>query len=443
MTASSFAPGSTLSSTLTTDVVMALSPDASSAAAARKLTTPGKWPTLARAEGIVWGECQGSGPQPYLVGVDLRTPDYASKCSCPSRKFPCKHGLALLLLDVAGQGSWQSAAPPEALQKWLDGRQTRAETATQPPKESKAPDSAAQAKRQAARESKVERGLADLHLWMQDLVRAGLASARSLPYSEWDRQAARLIDAQAPGAARLVARIPDHLHDESGEALLSHLGRLALLCRAWEHRAGLPVNERADLDAALGQPLDLAALRAGEGSAERWQVLGKYEGEEDKLLVRRTWLRREADGQLAALLDYAPRNHSLPPALPLLHTVQADLRFAPGAFPQRVVLASEPQAFTGGVTWQPGTVAQLHADYAAALGCHPWLERSGHWLGPAWLLPEHGQLRDGSGYAVPFKLENETLWQWLSYSATRPATFFGEWDGQTFTPLSIFCGDEV
>ena len=93
---------------------------------------PGKWPTLARAEGVIWGECQGSGSKPYLVGVDIRTPEYASKCSCPSRKFPCKHALALLLLSASGAGSWQNTAPPEVLEKWLGGRQERAEKAAVP-----------------------------------------------------------------------------------------------------------------------------------------------------------------------------------------------------------------------------------------------------------------------------------------------------------------------
>jgi SWIM zinc finger len=43
----------------------------------------------------VWGLCAGSGKRPYQTVVDLTGPAY--KCSCPSRKFPCKHALALLL----------------------------------------------------------------------------------------------------------------------------------------------------------------------------------------------------------------------------------------------------------------------------------------------------------------------------------------------------------
>ncbi|MCD0157069.1 SWIM zinc finger family protein, partial [Deinococcus sp. 6GRE01] len=96
---------------LTPDAVLALAPDAASAQAARKLAAPGKWQNLNTPAGSLWGECQGSGRTPYLTGVDLSGPAQTSpafKCTCPSRKFPCKHALALLLLrathaDTFGQ----------------------------------------------------------------------------------------------------------------------------------------------------------------------------------------------------------------------------------------------------------------------------------------------------------------------------------------------------
>jgi len=51
---------------------------------------------LAGDDAVIWGECQGSGAKPYQVQIALAEP--AFKCSCPSRKFPCKHGLGLLLI---------------------------------------------------------------------------------------------------------------------------------------------------------------------------------------------------------------------------------------------------------------------------------------------------------------------------------------------------------
>ena len=48
------------------------------------------------------------------------------KCSCPSRKFPCKHGLALLLLQA--QDASRFTAPQSALvREWLASRRERAE----------------------------------------------------------------------------------------------------------------------------------------------------------------------------------------------------------------------------------------------------------------------------------------------------------------------------
>src|SRR5215213_1675944 len=90
----------------TTRQVLALAPDAKSVSAARALTTPRTWSELGCTDSLVFGKCQGSGKQPYQVTVDLTEP--AFRCTCPSRKFPCKHGLALLLLwvehgDAVGQ----------------------------------------------------------------------------------------------------------------------------------------------------------------------------------------------------------------------------------------------------------------------------------------------------------------------------------------------------
>src|SRR5438270_12332370 len=86
-----------------TEQVLALAPDESSRKAARGLAKPGPWSELGSTESLVWGKCLGSGKTPYQVTVDLTEP--AFKCTCPSRKFPCKHGVALLLLWAAGDGS--------------------------------------------------------------------------------------------------------------------------------------------------------------------------------------------------------------------------------------------------------------------------------------------------------------------------------------------------
>ena len=79
---------------LSSEQVLALAPDAGSAAAGKKLANTRHWRNLGQNAEAAWGECQGSAL--YQVRVELAT--FAVKCTCPSHKFPCKHGLGLLLL---------------------------------------------------------------------------------------------------------------------------------------------------------------------------------------------------------------------------------------------------------------------------------------------------------------------------------------------------------
>src|SRR6267154_135129 len=106
------------------DSVFVLAPDDSSRRAAATLARPGQWKNGAGAAGdLVWGLCAGSAKNPYQVIVDLAGP--AFKCSCPSRKFPCKHALALLLLWSAGTVP-DEPEPADYARTWQQARQSKA-----------------------------------------------------------------------------------------------------------------------------------------------------------------------------------------------------------------------------------------------------------------------------------------------------------------------------
>ena len=189
----------------TTQQVVALAPDAKSVSAARALTSLRTWSDLGCTDSLVWGKCQGRGSTPYQVTVDLTEP--AFKCTCPSRKFPCKHGVALLLIWVEhGDAVAEAAAAADFAGEWADQRGQRAPTragrAARDPAE--IADPGAQAKRRAEREATMTAGLDELERWLGDLVRQGLAGARRQPYAYWDTMAARLVDAQLPGLADRV-----------------------------------------------------------------------------------------------------------------------------------------------------------------------------------------------------------------------------------------------
>ncbi|WP_291426307.1 SWIM zinc finger family protein [Deinococcus sp.] len=417
--------------TLTPETILALAPDSGSAANGKKLATPARWPALHTAPGLLWGEAQGSGKNPYLVGVDLN--GYVSKCSCPSRKFPCKHALALMLLYAADAGRFSEQAAPESLGKWLEGRTQRTERSEQagetPRKEA---DPAQHAKSWAKREKKMSDGLAALELWLSDLVREGLLAARERSYGEWDGQAARMIDAQLPGVARLARQIPGLLHGESGEGLTAHLGRLYLLTQGWHHRGGLSSGERADLLTTLGLPLDKSALTRSD--TDSWLCVGIVTEEEGHLTVRRTWLLGDT-GEVALLLDFSPKNMGLGAGFFPLQRLSGALGYAPSAFPQRAVLEGALDSGTGTLPVRHALpLADLPAHWARANAQNPWLERVGVLLGPVYFA--EGQACDYAGQAAPLHSAAD-LWHLTAQANTEPAYAFGEWDGETFLPLTV------
>ena len=101
---------------LTSEGIAALAPDAKVAAAGKKLGAPKSWQSLGRDQEVLWGECRGSAL--YQVRADLS--DLAVKCSCPSRKHPCKHAIGLLFLSLEATPSETSL--PVWVTDWLARR---------------------------------------------------------------------------------------------------------------------------------------------------------------------------------------------------------------------------------------------------------------------------------------------------------------------------------
>jgi uncharacterized Zn finger protein len=101
--------------------IEAIAPDQASLVAARKLVKTSGWSGLCcDDEGLVWGECQGSGSSPYRVVISEIDAGY--KCTCPSRKFPCKHNLALMWMRSEGKIPFQPAQTPEWVRDWMRRR---------------------------------------------------------------------------------------------------------------------------------------------------------------------------------------------------------------------------------------------------------------------------------------------------------------------------------
>jgi hypothetical protein len=428
----------------TTEQILALAPDAASAKAGQGLATARKWLTLGADEQTAWGLCQGSGKDPYQAQIDLTEP--AFRCSCPSRKFPCKHGLGLFLLLAAQPAAFKEKQPPDWVVEWVSSRAKRAQQRAEKAKTEageKIVDEPAQARRAASREAKVTAGLQELELWLRDIARGGLAAAQSQPPQFWERMAARLIDAQAPGVARLVremASVPASGEGWEGR-LLERLSRLYLLIEGFKRMAELPEATQSDIRALIGWTQNQEELLRMDGARDRWLVLGQRVEEEDRLRVQRVWLWGEQSGRAALILHFAHGQQPLDASFVTGAVIEAELVFFPGAYPLRAIVKQRygapapPERISG-----YAKIADAHEAFAGAMATNPWLEKFPAPLlnvtplrrGDAWFV------RDAEGRVLKLAQRFEFGWTMLALNGGREINVFSEWDGDHLWPLSAF-----
>jgi hypothetical protein len=425
--------------------ILALAPDAASAKAGQGLATARKWQTLGADEQTAWGLCQGSGKTPYQTQIDLTEP--AFRCSCPSRKFPCKHGLGLFLTLATHPEAFKEKQPPDWVSEWTASRAKRAgqraEKQAKTEAGEKIVDEAAQAKRAASREAKVTAGLHELELWLRDFARGGLAAAQSQPPQFWERTAARLIDAQAPGIARLARKMAGAAASGDGweTRLLERMGKLYLLIEGFKRVNDLPSSTQADIRASIGWTQNQEELSRETGVRDRWIVLGQRVEEEDRLRAQRIWLWGEQSGHAALILHFAHAQQPLDAGFITGSTIEAELVFFPGAYPLRAIVKerygapAQPERISG-----YANVTDASKAFAGAMAANPWLE-----IFPMSLLNVTPLLRgdtlfvrDYEGRVLKLAPRFEFGWTMLALSGGREIDVFGEWDGDHFWPLSTF-----
>ena len=427
----------------TPEQILKLAPDAASAKAAQGLLAPKKWTSLGVNETAIWGACQGSGSNPYQTQIDLTEP--AFKCSCPSRKFPCKHGLALFLLFAEQPSLFAKTAPPDTVASWLKGRSDRAakkETAaTTKSKDPKDPES--QAKTAARRLDRVKDGALELQRWLEDMVRTGLAGNLSRGTAPWESQAVRLVDAQAPGLARLLKETAV-LSTREGwqERLLEQMALLYLLLEGFRRSAALPEDLQDEIQSLIGWKQDQQELLQDVGIADEWNVLGQRTLLEDRLQVQRTWLKGTSTGREAMIVAFAYGNQAPFSGMIPGTCFDGELVFFPGRLGLRALVKTRSEA-TRQLQKLPGeSIARAVARWSERKANCPWLERFPFELGRVVPATAHGHwwIIDEAKAELPLSPFRD-VWKLVALSGGHPIALFAEWDGHSLLPVSA-CVEE-
>ncbi|MFB9472778.1 SWIM zinc finger family protein [Nonomuraea salmonea] len=481
------------------DQVLALAPDASSRKAAQGVATPAKWPVRGHTGMVVYGECKGSGSTPYLACVDLSEPAY--RCSCPSRKFPCKHALGLLLL-WSDEAIPAEAGAPQWVTEWLDSRaeraaksaaraattadtaaaeqtaagnaadeqvaaeQTAAEATLAGPdggssvggdsvggdeasSDARGAGSGAQrvsaggrggsraAGAESVRHGRVAAGLAELERWLADQVRQGLAVAAG---HDWEGLAKRLIDAQAPGVAGMVSRLSRVRAEEGWPGrLLEEYALLNLLAVAYRRRAELPPDLARTVLIRVGFPVTKEEVLRGPAVRDVWHVLGRRDETQDRLTARRVWLRGRRTRRAALILSFAPQGQPLDASLVTGTAIDADLAYYPGAAPLRALVATRhTPAMSTEVSTEGPEPVPAGMTPAEALDEVARALAEDPWT-ESWPLVLTGVIpgRRTIG-GLPLHPRSHDPWRLIAVSGGHPLTVAAEWTPAGLRPLTTW-----
>lgn len=427
---------------LSEEQILALAPDDASRKSGRGLASPGKWVSKGANEQAIWGECQGSGAKPYQTQVDLG--NLAFKCSCPSRKFPCKHGLGLLLLRCKHPQQFTAAAAPAWVTEWLDRRAEK--EGLNAAKKDKPVDEAAQAKRLQARQQKVGGGIEELRRWIKDIIRNGLLTIPEKGGAYWENMAKRMIDAQAPGLAARVRGLGevDFFVEGWQTRFLDRLVRLYMILQGYGRLEELPAPLQEDLKSLVGFPFAQEELNAQEGVRDDWFVLARKTTEEEQLTVERNWLYGWRSKRYALVLQFYVRNQVPGVSLSPGTSMDASLVFYPGAYPLRVLvkeihntrLAELPPGYAGwsAVAEQEAANASIYPfadEYPYVVNALKPVFYNNEW----WLQDEENRL-------AAVVRNYSAIWKLLAFSggSALPMSVIGR--ENEFEPLGIWYNQE-
>lgn len=259
---------------ITEEFIEAAAPNPDAAKNGRGLVLKGKFLKLHHSpdEMLLFGQCQGSGKEPYLCSADFAQPAApVYRCNCPSRQFPCKHSLGLMYAYVQKK-SFSPADVPEAIAAKREKVAARVEKKKEEADKPKVVNKSALAKKIKAQLA----GIDHLEKLTLDLVRLGIGNMNAKSAREVEEQAKQLGNAYLPGAQAALHNYTKLFYSAEGEErsakqreaiyseALDQLGRLHTLVK--QGRAYL--NRRLE-DPEL-QPETETSIAAWLGQA--WQL---------------------------------------------------------------------------------------------------------------------------------------------------------------------------
>lgn len=322
----------------TNEQIRSLAPDEASHSAGMSLAVINNWSNIGADEVAIWGECKGSGKNPYKTAIDLRNVAY--KCSCPSRKFPCKHAIGLMLMYANSQAYFSDRNQAPWVSEWMDKRTSKPE-----PTEKSSDPVPKNPKTIEARRKKVASGVEEVISVLKDIVRNGMMDLPANGQTMFSNLSKRMVDAQAPGLAVIANQLEgiNYYNENWSTELTDNLLKLFLIADTYPKHADDQSLLSGELRMRIGFPQSKEELESIPVVTDDWMVLSSENDHQAHLQIQRTWMIGRNTGKVALFLQFYIKSQM--PEFKLLPgtMMEADLTFYPGLRSQRVNIKRQGQ----------------------------------------------------------------------------------------------------
>jgi len=360
---------------ITKEYIHNISPDESSTKNATKIFSKNSW-IVYKSKRAVWSEIYGSGKKPYLTQMDIN--DIVFKCSCPSRKFPCKHSLALGLYVAHNKlDSIPTQQEPLWVQEWIDKRIQKANKKASTTPKTKSPQQIALL--ETKRWNSAKKDVIYIEKWLEDSIKLGILDFPNKKFDYWDGLKKRIVDLKLTGFNHLFEQLQNALAkiDWETEVILI-ISLIHQLVECIKHHDKLPSPLKAELAMFLGWSIsknDLLANADNETINDIWIVVNVLLDKQDKLTTRKVFLYGTSSNRWAYILEFVHANSYFQDQYIQGSIFQGELVFYDSITKQRAILKSKIKDIDkyDSTLEAFNNLAIANTNYKEALISFPWL----------------------------------------------------------------------
>lgn len=215
---------------ITQELISSMAPNAAAFSNGQKISKSGDFVSLSKTadETLIFGECKGSGKNPYRTSADFSGGKPILRCSCPSRQIPCKHCLAIMFEWLAKKEFTVDKIPDDIAEK-REKIAKKAEKAIAAQSGGKTPSK--QNKSAAAKKlMKQKEGLELAERFVTEVLERGVSSINSTSAEQYKELARQLGDYYLSEPQAIMTEIVAAAENLSSDPQDAQTRRITALC---------------------------------------------------------------------------------------------------------------------------------------------------------------------------------------------------------------------